>query len=360
MARYALPIGPIHPALDEPLYFRFEMEGETVKNTELMFGHVHRGMEKIALTNTLSQNVILCERTCGLCSSNHALSYCRVMEAIGNIKVPERAQYLRVINDELKRITSHAFAVALIAHVIGFDTVFLYAFQEREKMMDLLEAFVGNRFHTSINLIGGVKRDLSDDLAKKMYDELEAFKPVWEKIGEIYATDQSILERTKGVGILTKEKAIEYGVAGPVVRGSGVAVDIRKQEPYAAYGELDFNLITETGGDVYSRVFVRIRELMESIKIIQQCIKKMPPGDINSGFYSRIPAGEAIVRSEAPRGEIVYYGRTNGTEKPVLVKWRTPSLVNLPSLVEMFKGAKVADIPVIVAGIDPCLSCTER
>ncbi|AIS51336.1 Ech-type complex subunit Ech1E [Thermoanaerobacter kivui] len=360
MAKYALPIGPIHPALDEPLYFRFEMEGETIKNTEIMFGHVHRGMEKLAMTNTISQNVILCERTCGLCSSNHGLSYCRVMETIGDIKVPERAEYIRVITDELKRIASHAFAVALIAHVIGFDTLFLYAFQEREKVLDLIEAFTGNRFHTSVNVIGGVKRDIDEELANRISKDLEEFKHSWEKVAEIYSTDPNILSRTKNVGVLTKEKAIEYGTMGPIARASGIAFDVRKQSPYLVYDELDFKLITETSGDVYARTMVRIREIFESINLIQQCIKRMPKGPINLGLIPRIPPGEASVRTEAPRGELIYYARTNGTQNPVLVKWRVPSVVNLPSLVEMFKENKIADIPVIVASIDPCISCTER
>lgn len=244
--------------------------------------------------------------------------------------------------------------------MIGFDTLFLYAFQEREKVLDLIEAFTGNRFHTSVNVIGGVKRDIDEELANRISKDLEEFKHSWEKVAEIYSTDPNILSRTKNVGVLTKEKAIEYGTMGPIARASGIAFDVRKQSPYLVYDELDFKLITETSGDVYARTMVRIREIFESINLIQQCIKRMPKGPINLGLIPRIPPGEASVRTEAPRGELIYYARTNGTQNPVLVKWRVPSVVNLPSLVEMFKENKIADIPVIVASIDPCISCTER
>lgn len=357
---FVLPIGPIHPALDEPLHFRLEVEGETIKDADILPGHAHRGMERLAMKNTISQNVVLCERTCGLCSNNHAMTYCMVMENVAGIDIPERAKYIRVVADELKRVASHAFAVAMISHVIGFDTVFLHAFQEREKLMDLIEAYSGNRMDMSINIVGGVKRDISDELAKEIIRVLDEFLPVWDNIGKIYQTDASITCRTKGVGVIPREVAIEYGVAGPTLRGSGVAQDIRKQQPYAAYEHLDFDLITETGGDVYARTMVRIREFVESVKLIKQALKEMPDGPINYGLVPKIPAGQAVARTEAPRGEVFYYTRTNGTEFPTVLKWRVPSLLNIPSWVYALKGAQVADVPAIIVSHDPCISCTER
>jgi len=357
---FVLPIGPIHPALDEPLHFRFQVEGETIKDVEILSGHAHRGMERIAMKNTIAQNVTLCERTCGLCSNTHSMTYCMVMEKAGDIVIPERAQYIRVVADELKRLASHAFAVAILSHLIGFDTVFLHAFQEREKLMDLIEAYSGNRMDMSINIVGGVKRDISDELAKEIDKTLEEFRPVWDNIGKIYETDASIICRTKGVGVISKETAIEYGIVGPPARGSGIAQDVRKQQPYAAYDRLNFNVITEDGCDVYARTWVRIREFIESINLTQQALREMPKGPINLGLVPKIPAGQAVARSEAPRGELFYYTRTNGTEYPTMLKWRVPSLVNIPSWVPALKGAQVADIPAIIASHDPCISCTER
>lgn len=360
MSSYNIPIGPLHVVLEEPIYFKLQVEGETVVGLEINAGHVHRGIEFLTMQRNFYQNLTLTERVCSLCSNNHPFTYCMALEKLAGIEIPVRAEYLRTIADEIKRIASHLFNIGIIPHIIGFDSLFMHAMEVRETMQDLKESIFGNRMNLSVNTIGGVRYDITDEQAKYILKTLENLKKPLEEVTKICRTDASIRRRTEGVGVLPKDKAIEYGVVGPVARGSGVAYDVRVDNPYAAYDKVKVNPVVEQNGDVFSRLLVRLQEVPESIRIIEQCLKEMPEGPTDLGHMPDIPAGEAIAKSEAPRGELIYYARSNGTPIPERIKWRVPTYPNWGALSVMMPGYKIADIPVIVGSVDPCISCTER
>lgn len=357
---YTIPVGPLHVALEEPMYFQVDVEGEIVKDVEMYAGHSHRGMEALARERNLFQNIVLTERVCSLCSNNHPLTYCMSVENVADIEVPERGKYLRVIADEVKRIASHMFNVGIGIHVMGFHTLFMHAMELREQMQDLKETVWGNRMDIAANTIGGAKYDLDEEMTAYLLKTIEGLKKPVEEFLHMYRTHPQIKMRTKGVGMFPHDEAIRHGAIGPVARGTNIDNDVRRESPYAAYPDLDFDVILESGCDVRARALVRLREIFESMKIIEQCVKQMPGGPTVCAPLPEIPAGQAVARSEAPRGELIYYLRTNGTLNPERLKWRVPTYVNWEALRVMLKDAKVADIALIVNSIDPCLSCTER
>jgi len=360
MSTYNIPIGPIHVVLEEPIYFKLQVDGETVVGLDINAGHVHRGIEFLTMQRNFYQNLTLTERVCSLCSNNHPFTYCMALEKLAGIQIPVRAEYLRTIADEIKRIASHLFNIGLIPHIIGFDSLFMHVMEVRETMQDLKESVFGNRMNLSVNTIGGVRYDITDEQSKYISKTLEELKKPLEEITKICRTDASIRRRTVGVGVLPKDKAIEYGVVGPVARASGLDYDVRVVNPYAAYDKIKVNPAVEQNGDVFSRLLVRLQETAESIRIIEQGLKDMPDGSTDLGCMPDIPAGEAIAKSEAPRGELIYYVRTNGTPIPERIKWRVPTYPNWAALNVMMPGHKIADISVIIGSIDPCISCTER
>lgn len=360
MSSYTIPIGPVHVVLEEPVYFKLQVEGETVVGLDIIAGHVHRGIEFLAMQRNVYQNITLTERVCSLCSNNHPFTYCMAMEKIARIQIPERAEYLRTIADEIKRIASHLFNTGMLAHIIGFDSLFMHVMELREIMQDVKESIFGNRMNLSANCIGGVRYDISEEQARYVLKSLDGIKKPLEEITAIYKNNGSIRRRTVGIGILPQEKAVEHGVVGPVARGSGIGYDVRVQNPYAAYDRLKVNVITGQNGDVHSRAVVRLGEIAESIKLVEQCLSSMPDGPVCLDYMPHIPAGEAIAKSEAPRGELIYFARTNGSDIPERLKWRVPTYPNWEALRIMMPGSKIADIPVILGSIDPCVSCTER
>lgn len=360
MSSYNIPIGPLHVVLEEPIYFKLQVEGETVVGLDINAGHVHRGMEFLAMHRNFYQNLTLTERVCSLCSNNHPFTYCMAVEKIAGIEISQRAEYLRTIADEVKRIASHLFNIGLIPHIIGFDSLFMHAMELRETMQDLKESIFGNRMNLSVNSIGGVRYDISDEQAKYVLKTLDDLKKPFEEMVKIYKSNASIRRRTEGIGVLSHEKAVRYGVIGPVARASGVEYDVRVVNPYAAYDKVKVNAVTAKNGDVFSRVMVRVGEVVESIGIIEQCLKQMPEGPTCLPYIPDIPVGEAIAKSEAPRGELIYYARSNGTPIPERLKWRVPTYQNWEALNVMLPGYKIADIPVIIGSVDPCISCTER
>ena len=360
MSSYNIPIGPIHVVLEEPIYFKLQVEGETVVGLEINAGHAHRGMEFLAMQRNFYQNLTLTERVCSLCSNNHPFTYCMAVEKIAGIQIPERAEYLRTIADEIKRIASHLFNIGLLPHIIGFDSLFMHAMELRETMQDLKESVFGNRMNLSVNTIGGVRYDISPEQKKYILETLENLKKPLEELTKICLTNASIRRRTEGVGVLPTDKAVEYGVVGPVARGSGVGYDVRVDNPYAAYDKIKANAVVKRNGDVFSRLTVRLEEVVESIRIVEQSLAQLPDGPTELDYIPDIPAGEAIAKSEAPRGELIYYARTNGTPIPERLKWRVPTYPNWEALKVMMPGSKIADIPVIVGSVDPCISCTER
>ena len=350
---FTIPIGPYHPALEEPFKLEVTCQGDIVQDAAMHVKFNFRGVEWLAQKRNYSQAVALVERVCGLCSHLHTMTFCRAVEQLAGLSVPARAQYIRVIIAELERLTSHALWAGVAAEVIGFQTMFMTCFGLREDLMDILEIISGNRVHYAMNCIGGVNRDISNPEAV-----LEIVRSIRQKIEEklipIFTTDRTIRARCIGIGVLTKETAINWGVVGPTARASGVTTDIRRSAPYAAYDQLEFKVPVETSGDVFSRVVVRLLEMVESCRMIEQAFKQMEPGPIRGPEFVEVPPGETVARSEAPRGEAFYYIASDGSDVPMRVKIRTPTLVNMPVLKFMVLGANLADVPLINASIDPC------
>lgn len=356
---YDIPLGPVHVALEEPVYFHLTVEGETIRKVQLTSGHVHRGMEALATQRNLFKNTTLCERVCSLCSNSHAFTYSMVVEKVLKMTIPVRAHYLRVLAEEIKRVASHLFNLAIQAHIIGFKSLFMHVMEVREMMQDIKETVYGNRMNLAANCIGGVKYDINPELIQFMLTTLAKVETACIEIMEIYENSPIITGRTKGLGLLSQEDAIALGVVGPVARGSGLCMDVRKDAPYSAYPLLEFNVVVENGACAHARAMVRLREIFESISLIRQCCAHVPEGILTVPMREII-ASQACARSEAPRGEVFYYIRTDSTDRPARLKWRVPSYMNWEALPIMMRDCQIADVALIANSIDPCVSCTER
>ena len=278
--------------------------------------------------------------------------------------VPLQNKYLKLgqylIIAELERIHSHALWVGIAAHEIGFDTLFMYVWRDRETVLDLFEMISGNRIHYAMNTIGGVRRDIHAAMVPKIKKGLDFLEDRLEYYLNVVQTEQTILKRTAGVGVLKPKDAVNLCAVGPTLRASGIKNDVREDDPYAAYDEVPLNVITHEGCDVLSRILVRCEEMLESIKIIRYALDGMPEGIIRVRVPMKVPEGEVVSRVEAPRGELIHYAKSNGTTKPERYKVRSPTLGNIPALCKMLLGGYVADIPIVLAGIDPCFACMDR
>lgn len=279
---FTMPLGPVHVALEEPVYFHLTVEGETVRRVELTSGHVHRGMEAMATQRNLIKNTTLTERVCSLCSNSHSFTYCMAVENVLGIDIPERARYLRVLAEEIKRVSSHLFNTAIQAHIIGFKSLFMHVMEVREMMQDIKETVYGNRMNLASNCIGGVKCDVDNELLQYILKMIAKVEPAVDEIREIYETNGMVLGRTRGLGLLPHEDAVRLGIVGPVARGSGVQVDVRKDSPYAAYPELEFDSVTDQGCCIHARTKVRLNEIFESFKLIRQCCERVPQGAVTA------------------------------------------------------------------------------
>jgi len=355
-----VPIGPQHPALKEPEYFRFEVKGEEIVDVDIYFGYAHRGIEETFARRNYKHNIYLSERICGICNICHSACYCQAVEKVAGIDPPERAKYIRSLILELERIHSHMLWLGIAAHQIGFDTLFMLAMRDREYVMDMRELISGGRVHSATNTIGGVRRDVRPEQVPKLMKGLDKVEQSVKYYIDLFKSDRTIIARCENVGILTKEDAIKLCAVGPVARASGVKTDIRVEDPYAAYPNLSFDVITENDGDVLAKGMVRLREMMESIKMARQILKEMPSGPLRVPVDLKIPPNEAVQRVEAPRGELLYYVRSNGTEMPERLRVRTPTYASAPSLKPMFVGGTVAEIPIVLWSLDVCFACNDR
>ncbi|OJU09134.1 MAG: NADH dehydrogenase [Clostridiales bacterium 43-6] len=360
MGKVVVPVGPQHPALKEPEGFSLTLEGEKVVSATVRLGYNHRGIEKACEERTYTQNIYLIERICGICSHTHSTCFIQCVEELAGVEITSRAAYIRTLVGELERIHSHLLWLGVAGHEIGFDTLFMYSWRDRELVMDLLAMLTGNRVNYGINTIGGVRRDVSSEQIKDILKTVDKLEERTKYYIEVLTQETTIVQRLAGVGRLSKEDAIRLGAAGPTARAAGVKRDTRKDDPYAAYGEVPFEVITDQNSDVLGRGIVRVKELMESYKIIRYVLERLPEGELTVKVPKKIPAGEAISRYEAPRGEDVHYVKSNGTEMPERVKVRAPTLANLSSISHMLEGGYLADVPIIIAAIDPCFSCTDR
>lgn len=353
-------LGPQHPALHEPERFTFSVDDELVQGVETRLGFVHRGVEKAAEGMTYMQDVYLVERICGICNITHTTCFCQAAEAIAEIEIPDRSRYLRTTLAELNRIHSHLLLLGVAAHELGYESVFQYIWRDREPILDLVEIITGNRLITSFNKIGGVTRDLDREAASRVLNALKALREKMAFYKEVFESDPTLALRTKGVGVLHPSDAVKLCTVGPVSRGSGIAADVRKDDPYAAYGEIPFGVVTYRDCDSWARLMVRVDEVLQSIDIIEYAVGNLPDGPIQVRVPRTLPSGEFVSRVEAPRGELLHYVRSNGTAYPERVKIRSPTLANITSFGEMIGGHYIADIPAVLVSLDPCFSCTDR
>lgn len=356
--RTIIPFGPQHPVLPEPVHLDLVVEDEKVVQAIPSIGFIHRGLEKLVEKKDFIEYVFIAERICGICSYIHGMTYCQAVEQIMNVEVPPRANYLRVVWSELSRIHSHLLWLGLAADSFGFENLFMAAWKAREPVLDIIEATTGNRVIFSSARVGGCARDIDDATLKGIVQKLDAMRPDIRAIGNVILNDTTVKHRTVGVGVMTPEMARELGAVGPTLRGSNVSEDMRRLK-YAAYGDMQFEPVVETAGDCHARCAVRVREIEQSIDIIRQAVEKIPAGEVLVKVKGT-PNGEFFARTEQPRGEVVYYVRGNGTRNLERLRVRTPTFANLPPLVKMLEGCDLADVPVIVLTIDPCISCTER
>jgi len=354
-----IPIGPYHPLQEEAEFFQLHVEGEKVVDIDVDLGYNHRGIEKICESRTFDQVPFVVERICGICSTSHPLAYVQAVEEIAGVEVPERALYIRTIIAELERLHSHLLWLGLAGHFIGYNTVFMWAWRYREPVLDIMEEVTGNRQNYAMMKVGGVRRDLLDEDLPKIRKMVEGLHPPLNMFVGAVLDDPVIHARTKGVGVLTPEDAKAYGAVGPTARASGLAIDVRRDDPYAAYDRVHWKVITWPAGDVFAKAAVRLLEVPESIKIILQCLDQMKPGEIDAKV-KEVPPGEGIGHVEAPRGETFHYVRSDGSNRPVRHKVRAPSYVNVPTFKATCIGQTVSDATIILAAVDPCYSCTER
>lgn len=358
MPRTIVPFGPQHPVLPEPVHLDLVVEDEKVVEARPSIGFVHRGLEKLVERKDYVEFVYIAERICGICSFIHGQTYCQALEGIMKVEVPPRARYLRTIWGELSRMHSHLLWLGLMADAVGFENLFMHSWRVRERVLDIVEATTGGRVIFGSCKVGGVRRDLTPELVARLSAELDRIESDTRDITQVFLDDGSVKDRLCGVGVLSADDALDLGCVGPMLRASGVASDMRRTG-YAAYGELDFEPVTRPEGDSYARCAVRCEEIFQSIDLIRQALVRLPQGEIAVKVAGN-PTGETFMRTEQPRGEVVYHLKANGTKNLQRFRVRTPTFANLPAMVKVLQGCELADVPVLVLTIDPCISCTER
>jgi NADH-quinone oxidoreductase subunit D len=378
-----IPIGPYHPLQEEPEFFRLHCEGEKVTKLEIELGYNHRGIEKLSESKHFDQVTFLVERICGICSTSHPFAYVNAVEDMAGIEIPVRAKFIRSTIGELERIHSHLLWLGLAGHFLGYNTVWMWAWRYREPVLDLFELITGNRQHYAMFKIGGVRQDIAKEDIPAAVKILNDLVKAVDMFKGAVMDDPVLHARTKGIGVLTRQEAIDFCVVGPTARASGVDIDVRRDDPYAAYGLVDWNVIVTQNGDVFDKAVVRILELYESIKIVRGCLKELEklPGGTSGDLVAKTGEafndalldakakgatgynpfrGEGIGRHEAPRGEVFHYIRGDGSNRPVRHKVRAPSYMNVPSNTIACTRGTISDAAITLAAVDPCYCCTER
>jgi len=380
-------MGPQHPSTHGVLRLVVDLDGETIVGVRPDIGYLHRGVEKLAEHRTYHQFIPLTDRLDYLSPLSNNLAYCLAVEKFFNVKIPERAEYLRVIFAELARIASHLVWVATHALDIGAMTVFLYAFRERELILDMFEIATGQRMTSSWIRVGGIREDVPPLFFEKLREFVSIFEERVDTYERLLTKNRIWLKRTVGVGKLTKEDALDYGVSGPTMRGSGVDFDLRRDEPYGIYDRFKFEVAVQDSCDIYARYLVRVKEMREANKILQQALEQIPEGPVmtddpriqipsHEDVYEKMealirrfyiitkgftaPKGEAYACVEAPKGELGFYIVSDGDTKPYRLKIRAPSFVNLGAIEAMAKGYMIADLVGIIGSIDIVLGEIDR
>lgn len=382
-----LNMGPQHPATHGVLRLLIHIDGETVVGCVPELGYLHRGYEKIAENSTYHEFIPHTDRLDYLAPLSNNTAFALAVEKLAGIEIPKRAKYIRMIISEMARIASHLVAVGTMAMDVGALTVLLWAFREREKLQEIMDILTGARFTTSYTRIGGVASDWTEACTNKLKEFIETFPSNLEEMEKLLNTNRIFLERTEGIGVISAEQAIGMGLTGPNLRGSGVAYDVRRAFPYLDYENIDFDVITYNEGDSLARYFVRVDEMKESIKILKQCLDKMPQGEILAhdpkkvlprkfNVYTKMeelihdfmiinfginpPVGEIYSSVENPKGELGFYLVSDGSGHPWRCKIRSPSFVNLQSLPILVKGNMISDIVAIIGSIDPVMGEADK
>jgi len=357
--RTIIPFGPQHPVLPEPIHLDLVMEDERVVEAIPSIGFIHRGLENLITKHEWPEMVYVIERVCGICSFGHGWGYCHTIEGNLGIEAPPRATYLRTIWHELSRIHSHLLWMGCIADSFGFESLFMHAWRLRETILDIFEETTGGRVIFSICKVGGVRDDIDNEKLAEIVKTLRGMEKEVKELTDVFLEDASVKNRMLGVGVLTKEEAFELGAVGPMARGSGVNNDVRL-DGHGIYAELGFEPCLEEAGDCMARCRVRVRELFQSIDLIAKAVEMIPDGDIEIPVKGMNPSGEFLGRIEQPRGEAYYYSKGSGQKFLERMRVRTPTNANIPALVKTLQGCELADVPVLILTIDPCISCTER
>ena len=356
-------LGPQHPSTHGVFRLRVTLDGEQVIDVEPVFGYMHRGSEKLAEQRSYTQIVTLTDRLDWVSSMSNNLAYVRSVEKLAEIDVPIRAQYIRVISAELQRIASHLVATGFFLQELGvFGTTLMYCFRERERILDLFEMLCGARMTLSYMRPGGVTQD-APDLFWQSLDRFVNDMPGYaDELESMINDNEVVLARTKGIGIIEKDYAINSSVTGPILRATGVNWDLRKSDPYEVYQDMDFDVPVGSTGDTYDRYLVRIKEVRESLKIIKECVKRIEPGLVRTetNYFVRPPIGEVYSSIEGPKGELGFYLVSNGDIAPYRCKIRAPSFLNLTVLKEILTGGKFADLIVVFGSFDVVMGEVDR
>ena len=385
--QFLLNMGPQHPSTHGVLRVLLDLDGERIKRSIPDLGYLHRGTEKIAEYRTYNQIIPMTDRLDYVSAMANNYAFVRAVEKLLEIKVPERAEYIRTIVAEVQRIVNHLFWLGTQALDIGAMSVFFYTFREREELLDLFEMICGARLTSNYYRVGGVDADLPKEFITRLYKFLDAFEGNIKEYNILLETNRIWLARTKNIAVITGEDAINFGVSGPSLRGSGVDYDLRKYEPYGVYDQVEWNVPVGTNGDVYDRYWIRIEEMRESSKIIRQCLDKLPPGRILTDDHKitfpdkgkvmhnmetlihhfllvvqgfKVPPGDTYCGTETPKGELGFYIVSDGSGKPYRMKIRAPSFIHIGALDHMAKGYMVADIVTIFGTLDIVMGECDR
>lgn len=355
-----IPLGSQHISLLEPIKFRFGCENEKIVEVSSDVGFVHRGIERACVTKFKYDAVgYVVARICGLCAITHSLAYTMAVESLLEGEVSRKTNYLRVLLVELDRIHSHMLCLSHTAENAGFEAMFMRIMGDREFVMDLQEKITGNRIQFDYISIGGVNRDITTQIAHDIKSTLTLIRQKVNGYIDEFTHNWSLSLKFKGVGVLTLDEAYRFNAIGPLARAAGLATDVRSESDRLPYHELGFQIRTEQTGDIHARNLLRLHEILDSITMCEKIIDGLPEGEIQTKLGGK-PNGEALVRLEAPRGELMYYIRGEGKAMLSRVRIKTPTFASIPAFMEVFKGAEYGDAPAILASFDPCMSCTAK
>ncbi|MGA3093991.1 MAG: NADH-quinone oxidoreductase subunit D [Dehalococcoidales bacterium] len=361
--QFILNLGPVHPSTHGVFRMRVTLDGEIIQDVEPVFGYLHRGVEKLCEQRTYKQNIPLSDRLDYVSAINNNWPYVLAVEQLADIQVPQRAEYLRVIMGELQRVASHLLAVGSVMNDMGiFFTAFMYMFREREKIIDLLEMVTGQRLLYNYMRFGGVSQDIPTEFLPALARLLKVMPGYLDEYDRMLAKNEILLSRLQGIGVLQPQTAINASTSGPILRGSGIKWDLRKAAPYSVYENFEFDVPVGSTGDCYDRYRVRMEEMRQSLRIIQQAVEQMPAGKekIPTPLRLRPAAGEAYAQVESPRGMLGCYLVSDGSEKPYRCHFRAPAFINLTVLRELLIGQKLADAILIFGSIDISMGEVDR